>query len=146
MSPNTLASVNAFACRVPIRMPTKVAFGTLCDRPMLPDRLLEVLVLQTGEVGLTGQATAGVDIALWNSKIRRSAPPMYRHLVASSLQPVPVCATGINPDEPHHFAGVRSAEGHRTLRLNTRLRHDLHMSNLTADLAALPPYQTWLQA
>ena len=106
MSPNILASVNAFACPVPIKMATKVTFGAFCDRPMVADRLLEVLVLQTD----------------------------------------------LDPDEPDHFAAVRSAEGHRAFKLNTRLRHDFdlsnlsNLSNLTVDLAALPPYQSWLQA
>jgi len=146
MSPNSLASVDAFAYRVPIKMPTKVVLSALCDRPMVPDRLLEGLVLQPGEAGLTGQAPAGVDMALRDPNARRSDPPMYRHLVAPPLQPMPVYAADINPDEFDHFAVARFTEGRRAFKLNTGSRHDFDVSNLTADLAALQPYQTGPQA
>ena len=35
MSPITVASVEAFAYRVPVKTPIKVAFGTFRDRPMV---------------------------------------------------------------------------------------------------------------
>lgn len=142
MSPNTLASVDAFACRAPIKMPTKVAFGTFCDWPMVPDRFLEGLVLQPGEVGLIGQAPAGVDMTLWNSNARRRDPPMYCHLVVPPLQPMPMYAADINPDEYDHFAGSRFAESHRVFKLNSGRHHGFDVSNPPADPAALQPFQT----
>lgn len=190
MSSITLAAVDAFAYRVPIQMPIKVAFGTFRDRPMVLVRLrdvdghegwgevwcnwpavgaehrarlvadlgerlvgrtfespqqafheltaeLEVLVLQTGEVGPIAQALAGIDIALWDLDARRSGLPMYRHLGAAPVQSVPVYATGINPDEPERFAAARFAEGHRAFKLKTGFRHDLDVRNLTAMRAEL---------
>ncbi len=190
MSAITLASVEAFAYRVPIKLPIKVAFGTFRDRPMVLVRLrdidgnegwgeawcnwpavgaehrarlvadlgerlvgrsfespqqafhelsseLEVLVLQTGEVGPIAQALAGIDIALWDLDARRSGLPLYRHLGAAALQSVPVYATGINPDEPERFAAARYEEGHRAFKLKTGFRHELDVRNLTAMRAEL---------
>lgn len=190
MSSITLASVEAFAYRVPIKLPIKVAFGTFRDRPLVLVRLrdvdghegwgevwcnwpavgaehrarlvadlserlvgrcfespqhafhqltaeLEVLVLQTGEVGPMAQALAGIDIALWDLDARRSGLPLYRHLGAAVRETVPVYATGINPDEPERFAAARYAEGHRAFKLKTGFRHDLDVRNLTALRAEL---------
>src|SRR3954453_3774818 len=39
---------------------------------------LEVLVLQTGEVGPIAQALAGIDIAVWDLAARRAGQPLHR--------------------------------------------------------------------
>ena len=133
MSQITIASIEAFAFRVPVKTPIKVAFGTFRDRPFVLVRVrdsdgaegwgeawanwpavgaehrarlvvdigerlvgrsfespadafhelsrsLEVLVLQTGEVGPIAQAIAGIDIALWDLSARRAGLPLHRHL------------------------------------------------------------------
>ncbi len=190
MSSITLAAVDAFAFRVPVKMPIKVAFGTFRDRPMVLVRLrdvdgnegwgeawcnwpavgaehrarlvadlgerlvgrtfdspeqafrqltteLEVLVLQTGEVGPIAQALAGIDIALWDLDARRCGLPLYRHLGAAARESVPVYATGINPDEPERFAAARYEEGHRAFKLKTGFRHETDLRNLQAMRAEL---------
>ena len=157
MNPIRLASVQAFAFRVPVKTPIKVAFGTFRDRPFVlvrvvdedgavgwgeawanwpavgaehrarlvvdigerlvgksfdsPQRLfqdlsqsLEVLVIQTGEVGPIAQAVAGIDIAVWDLVARKAGQPLYRMLGSDRVESVPVYATGINPDEPEIFA------------------------------------------
>lgn len=185
MSTITLASIEAFAYRVPIQTPIKVAFGTFRDRPFVLVRVvdvdgiegwgeawcnwpavgaehrarlavdigerlvgrsfespeqafneltsqLEVLVLQTGEVGPIAQAVAGIDIALWDLAARKAGQPLHRHLGGKPVDSVPVYATGINPDEPERFAAARYEEGHRAFKLKTGFGHDLDLRNLRA--------------
>ncbi len=181
--PFTLASIEAFCFRVPVKTPIKVAFGTFKDRPFvlvhvidtdgaegwgeawcnwpavgaehrarlvvdLGERLigrrfaspaelfhtfsreLEVLVLQTLDVGPIAQAVAGIDIAVWDLVSRKAGKPLYRLLRDQVVESVPVYATGINPDEPEHFAAARQAEGHRAFKLKTGFGHDLDVRNL----------------
>ena len=190
MSSITLASIEAFAFRVPIQTPIKVAFGTFRDRPFVlvrvvdvdgaegwgevwcnwpavgaehrarlavdigerligrtlgsPDQAfelltsqLEVLVLQTGEVGPIAQVVAGIDIALWDLAARKEGLLLYRRLGAAQLDSVPVYATGINPDEPERFAAARYQEGHRAFKLKTGFGHAIDVRNLTAMRSAI---------
>lgn len=180
-----IASVEAFAFRVPIASPIKVAFGTFRDRPVVYvrvtdedghagwgeawcnwpavgaehrarlvvdigerlvgqtfaqpgdvfrklDTTLEVLVLQTGEVGPIAQALAGIDIAVWDLAARRQGMPLYRFLGAGPVETVPVYATGINPDGPEHFAMSRKAEGHRAFKLKIGFGQELDRRNIEA--------------
>jgi L-alanine-DL-glutamate epimerase-like enolase superfamily enzyme len=190
--PITIASVEAIAFRVPVKMPIKVAFGTFRDRPFVLVRLvdseghegwgeiwanwpavgaehrarlavdlgerlvgrtyehpgdlmpaltreLEVLVLQTLEVGPIAQVIAGLDIALWDLAARRARLPLHRLLSDQAPDSVPVYATGINPDEPERFAADRQAEGHRAFKLKTGFGHTLDVRNLQAMREALGP-------
>ena len=98
---------------------------------------LEVLVLQTGEVGPIAQVVAGIDIAVWDLAARKAGKPLYRLLGAGPVASVPVYATGINPDEPERFAMERQAEGHRAFKLKTGFGHDQDLRNLRAMRAAL---------
>ena len=138
MSTIQLIRLEAYAFRVPIANPIKVAFGTFRDRPMVlvraidrdgsegwgevwcnwpavgaehrarlaadfADRLigrtflgpaqafeqltreLEVLVLQTGEIGPIAAVLAGIDIALWDLAARRDGVAMNRYLGGDAL-------------------------------------------------------------
>ena len=98
---------------------------------------LEVLVLQTGEVGPMAQAVAGIDIAVWDLVSRKAGQPLYRMLGAGPVSSVPVYATGINPDGPEHFAAARQAEGHRAFKLKTGFGNQRDVNNLRAMRAAL---------
>ena len=93
-------------------------------------RELEVLVLQTLDVGPIAQAVAGIDIAVWDLVARKAGKPLYRLLRDQRVESVPVYATGINPDEPENFAMARQAEGHRAFKLKTGFGHDLDVRNL----------------
>ena len=192
MKPVTIASVEAFAYRVPIQQPIKVSFGTFRDRPVVLVRVvdsdgavgwgeawcnwpavgaehrarlvndfaerlvgrtldapeqafhlltqqLEVLVLQTLEVGPIAQAVAGIDIAVWDLFARKAGQPLYRLLGGAPLDSVPVYATGINPDAPELFAAARRAEGHRAFKLKTGFGHALDLRNLRAIREAIGP-------
>jgi len=185
-----LAAIEAYAHRVPIKDPIKVAFGTFRDRPFVLVRViddsgaegwgeswcnwpsvgaehrarlvadigerligrefasphalfdtlsreLEVLVLQTGEVGPIAQAVAGIDIAVWDMMARRQDLPLYRALGGTSARHVPVYATGINPDQPETYALARRDEGHRAFKLKTGFGAELDRRNLAAMRAAL---------
>lgn len=98
---------------------------------------LEVLVLQTLEVGPIAQAIAGLDIAVWDLLARREGKPLHKMLSPREVRTVPVYATGINPDEPEQFALQRQAEGHRAFKLKTGFGHDLDVRNLRAMREAL---------
>src|SRR4051794_32733447 len=183
MDPIRLATIEAFAFRVPIETPIKVAFGTFRDRPFVlvravdvdgaegwgeawcnwpavgaehrarlvadfgerlvgrtfasPDdafrqlsRELEVLVLQTGEVGPIAQAVAGIDVAISDLAARRAGLPLHRFVGGAPTASVPVYATGINPDRPEVFAAERQAEGHRAFKLKIGFGADLDLRNL----------------
>ena len=93
---------------------------------------LEVLVLQTLEVGPIAQVVAGLDIAMWDLAARKCGQPLHRMLSQRRPESVPVYATGINPDEPERFAAARQAEGHRAFKLKTGFGLELDVRNLTA--------------
>ena len=95
-------------------------------------RQLEVLVLQTLEVGPIAQAVAGIDIAIWDLFARKAGQPLNRFLGGAALASLPVYATGINPDQPEAFAAARRAEGHRAFKLKTGFGHALDVCNLRA--------------
>jgi L-alanine-DL-glutamate epimerase-like enolase superfamily enzyme len=188
----TVASIEAFCIRVPVKTPIKVAFGTFRDRPMVllrvvdseggegwgevwanwpasgaehrarlaidlgervvgkyfesPDQMfrqlsqmLEVLVLQTLEVGPIAQVLAGLDIACWDLVARRAGLPLHRLLSDRDVTHVPVYVTGINPDQPEVFAAARQAEGFRAFKLKTGFGHDLDVRNLQALRDVLGP-------
>lgn len=188
----TIASIEAFCIRVPVKMPIKVAFGTFRDRPMvllrvvdthgaegwgevwanwpasgaehrarlaldLGERLigrhfespqqmfrqlgreLEVLVLQTLEVGPIAQVLAGLDIACWDLVARRSGQPLHQLLSDRKVSHVPVYVTGINPDQPEVFAAARQAEGFQAFKLKTGFGHNIDVRNLQAMREALGP-------
>ena len=190
IGPIRIAKVEAFAYRVPIAEPIKVAFGTFRDRPFVLvritdedgvegwgeawcnwpsvgaehrarliadfaeriegtsfddpgevfrrlDRDLEVLVLQTGEVGPIAQALAGIDIAVWDLAARKANMPLHRRIGGSPVEAVAVYATGINPDRPEVYALARQAEGHRAFKLKIGFGRDLDLRNLRAMRAAL---------
>lgn len=185
MKPIKVASIEAFAYRVPIATPVKVSFGTFRDRPMVlvhvtdadgaegwgeawcnwpavgaehrarlaadigerligrtlssPDEAftaltseLEVMVLQTGEVGPMAHAISGIDIAMWDLAARKEGLPLYRALGSTLRESVPVYATGINPDEPERFAAAQYAKGHRAFKLKTGFDNARDVRNLRA--------------
>ncbi len=180
-----IAKVEAFAYRVSIATPIKVAFGTFRDRPAVYVRVtdedgiegwgeawcnwpsvgaehrarlvadfgerivgqsltdpadafrkldaeLDVLVLQTGEVGPIAQALAGIDIAVWDLFARKRGVPLYRLLRDETVDSVPVYATGINPDGPEQFALARRADGHRAFKLKIGFGEGLDLRNVAA--------------
>ncbi len=193
MSSIQLERLEAYAFRVPLAAPIKVAFGTFRDRPMvlvraierdgsegwgevwsnwpavgaehrarlaavLGERLmgrsfqgpaqafeqlsreLEVLVLQTGEVGPIAAVLAGIDIALWDLAAKRDGLPLQRYLGgAASVKSVPVYVTGINPDLHEVFAAAWQAEGHRAFKLKIGFKLERDLANLRAMREVLGP-------
>ena len=100
-------------------------------------RELEVLVLQTGEIGPIAQAIAGIDIAMWDLAARKQGLPLYRALGGAPRESLQVYATGINPDEPERFALARYAEGHRAFKLKIGFDRGRDLRNLRAMREAL---------
>jgi L-alanine-DL-glutamate epimerase-like enolase superfamily enzyme len=91
---------------------------------------LDVLVLQTAEVGPIAQALAGIDIAVYDLFARKRGVPLYRMLADAAVDSVPVYATGINPDAPERFAAARLAEGHRAFKLKIGFGEELDVRNV----------------
>jgi D-galactarolactone cycloisomerase len=100
-------------------------FGTL-------SRELEVLVLQTGEIGPIAQAIAGIDIAVWDLAARRAGMPLYRFLGGAPKDRVPVYATGLSPDDPQELFARWHAAGHRAFKLKTGFGEERDVKNLSA--------------
>ena len=95
-------------------------------------RELEVLVLQTGEIGPIAQAIAGIDIAVWDLFARKAQLPLYRFLGGAPKERVPVYATGLSPDDPQELFARWYAAGHRAFKLKTGFGHDRDVQNLAA--------------
>ena len=87
-------------------------------------RELEVLILQTLEVGPIAQVIAGLDIACWDLVAKRSGKPLHQMLSNRNVSHIPVYVTGINPDEPEIFAAARQKEGFNAFKLKTGFGHD----------------------
>ncbi|MBJ7467574.1 MAG: mandelate racemase/muconate lactonizing enzyme family protein [Rhodoferax sp.] len=100
---------------------------------------LEVLVLQTLEVGPIAQVLAGFDIACWDLVARRSNQALHSLISDRGAKQVPVYVTGINPDQPEIFAAARQAEGFRAFKLKTGFGHALDVRNLEAMREVLGP-------
>lgn len=103
-------------------------------------RALEVLVIQTAEVGPIAQALAGVDIALWDLASRKAGLPLYRALSnghEAVVETVPAYASGINPDHPERLAAERFRDGHRAFKLKIGFTRDQDLRNLAAMREAL---------
>lgn len=101
------------------------------------ERDLEVLVLQTGEVGPFAQAVAGIDIALWDLVARRAGLPLYRMLGAAPAGSVPVYATAINPDGAGEAAAEFHRRGHRAFKLKIGFGREIDLRNIAAVRAAV---------
>ena len=69
---------------------------------------------------------------MWDLAARKQNLPLYRALGGAPRETVPVYATGINPDEPEHFAAARYAEGHRAFKLKTGFDNARDLRNLRA--------------
>jgi D-galactarolactone cycloisomerase len=95
-------------------------------------RELEVLVLQTGEIGPIAQAIAGIDIAVWDLAARKAGTPLYRFLGGAPKERVPVYATGLSPDDPHELFARWYAAGHRAFKLKTGFGQERDIKNLSA--------------
>lgn len=91
---------------------------------------LEVLVLQTGEIGPFAQAIAGIDIALWDLVARRADTPLYRMLGAAPADSVPVYATAINPDGAAEAAAEFRRRGHRAFKLKIGFGREIDLRNI----------------
>lgn len=95
-------------------------------------RELEVLVLQTGEIGPIAQAIAGIDIAVWDLAARKARMPLYRFLGGAAKERLPVYATGISPDDPQELIAQWYAAGHRAFKLKTGFGRERDIQNLAA--------------
>ena len=95
-------------------------------------RELEVLVLQTGEIGPIAQAIAGIDIAMWDLAARKAQMPLYHFLGGTPKERVPVYATGLSPDDPQELFARWYAGGHRAFKLKTGFGQERDIKNLSS--------------
>lgn len=109
------------------------------------DRMLEVLVIQTAEVGPIAQALAGLDIALWDLAARKAGVPLYRALSRDQTQSVgsaPAYASGLNPEAPESLAAACRADGHTAFKLKIGFSRRQDIRNLAALREALGDHVT----
>lgn len=97
---------------------------------------LEVLVLQTLEVGPIAQVVAGLDIAMWDLAARRAGMPLWRMLGGASPN-VGVYASGLNPTSPERLASEKAQEGHTSFKLKVGFGAERDLANLAAMRATL---------
>jgi D-galactarolactone cycloisomerase len=105
-------------------------------------RALEVLVVQTAEVGPIAQAVAGVDIAIWDLHARRAGLPLYRALQGGGgtvVERTPAYASGVNPDQPEATMARARAEGHRAFKLKVGFARERDLRNIAAVREVLDP-------
>jgi L-alanine-DL-glutamate epimerase-like enolase superfamily enzyme len=101
-------------------------------------RALEVLVIQTAEVGPIAQALAGIDIALWDLAARKAGRALYQVLSdGRNVAAVPAYASGLNPDQPERLAAERLKDGHRAFKLKIGFSREQDLRNLAALREAL---------
>ena len=96
------------------------------------EEALEVLAIQSGELGPVAQVAAGVDIALWDLAARQAGLPLYRMFRDETVDRVAVYASGLNPDQPERLAAARHAEGYRSFKLKVGFGRDRDLANLRA--------------
>jgi D-galactarolactone cycloisomerase len=82
------------------------------------DRALHLWGLQAGEPGAFSAALAGADLALHDLLARRAGLPLWRWWGGTNSGPVPVYASGLNPDA-QALAQVEEARavGHRAFKI-----------------------------
>jgi D-galactarolactone cycloisomerase len=82
------------------------------------DRALHLWGLQAGEPGAFAAALSGADLALHDLAARRAGVPLWRWLGGEDAGPVPVYASGLNPDA-QALAQVEAArsEQHRSFKI-----------------------------
>jgi D-galactarolactone cycloisomerase len=102
---------------------------------------MAILTLQCGELGPFSQATAGIDIALWDIAAQRAGQPLWR-LLGGREPTVGVYASGINPDEAVTVARRMRDRGHRAFKLKIGFAPDVDIANLTSLREALGPVAT----
>jgi D-galactarolactone cycloisomerase len=97
------------------------------------DRALHLWGLQAGEPGAFAAALSGADLALHDLAARRAGVPLWRWLGGEDAGPVPVYASGLNPDA-QALAQVEAArsEQHRSFKIKIGFGE-------TRDLATLRP-------
>lgn len=117
-----------------------------CTPPELYARLeraTRILGIQSGEVGPLAQCLAGIDIAMWDLAARRQARPLWRLLREwggcqpsapgeAPPAPLPVYASGINPDAPEKLARAARDEGHRAFKLKLGFGRERDLRNVAA--------------
>ena len=96
------------------------------------ERELEVLTIQTAEVGPLAQALAGIDQALWDLAARKRNLPLYRALGGAETSSVPAYASGLNPDSPEQLAAQRREDGHRAFKLKIGFSREQDLRNIAA--------------
>lgn len=107
-------------------------FATPEDAYATLTKELDVLILQTGEIGPISQAVSGLDIAIWDMVARREGVPLHRALGGGKAERVPVYATGINPDGAAEYAVARAQEGHLAFKLKIGFGRERDLANLRA--------------
>lgn len=104
------------------------------------DRALHLWGLQAGEPGSFAAVLAGADLALHDLLARRAGVPLWRHWGGAGGGPVPVYASGLNPDA-QALAQVEAARaaGHRAFKIKIGFGEARDLATLRPVFAGLRP-------
>lgn len=114
-------------------------FASPAQATELLERKTRILALQTGEPGPIAQATAGIDIALWDMVARRAGKPLYALLGAQSAAAVPAYASGINPKDAETTVEQCRMAGFRAFKVKIGFDRDMDLATLRKVGDALRP-------
>ena len=98
------------------------------------------LAIQAGEPGPFSQASAGIDIALWDLAARQAGKPLWRFLGGKNdCGSVPTYASGIGPGGAVEQARKAKAAGFRAFKLKIGFGEEIDLANLGALRKSLGP-------
>ncbi|RAI57974.1 mandelate racemase/muconate lactonizing enzyme family protein [Roseicella frigidaeris] len=102
------------------------------------DRALHLWGLQAGEPGAFAAALAGADLALHDLGARRAGLPLWRWFGGTEGGPVPVYASGLNPDA-QALAQIEQARaaGHRAFKIKIGFGEQRDLATLRPVFASL---------
>ena len=90
------------------------------------------------------QIAAGLDIALWDIWARKRGEPLCRALGGEAPRPLPVYASGINPeDAPETIARCRQV-GHRAFKIKVGIDTARDRANADAIAGGLRDGEAWM--
>lgn len=105
---------------------------------------LHVLAIQTGEPGPMAQIAAGLDIALWDIWARKRGEPLCRALGGEALRPLPVYASGINPEDALETIDRCREIGHRAFKIKVGIDTARDRANADAIAGDLRDGEAWM--
>ncbi|MBU2582056.1 MAG: mandelate racemase/muconate lactonizing enzyme family protein [Alphaproteobacteria bacterium] len=101
------------------------------------ERETHIRAVQCGEPGPFRQATAGLDMALWDLFARAGGAPLRRYLDGAAATSVPVYASGIHVRDGEEFIAAARAKGVRHFKVKIGFDLDLDAAQVRSLVGGL---------